>query len=73
MFKQLLIAAALIAAGAAQVFASSIASAAKGGAGAWRFDMATVSGMSPVSDPESYALLLAGLGLVVLLGLRSRS
>lgn len=32
-------------------------------AGTWRFDMVTVSA-TPIPEPETYALLLAGLGLV---------
>lgn len=34
--------------------------------GTWRFDMVTVSGTSvaPVPEPETYAMLLAGLGLM---------
>lgn len=34
--------------------------------GTWRFDMVTVSGnaIAPVPEPESYAMLLAGLGIM---------
>jgi hypothetical protein len=34
--------------------------------GTWRFDMVTVSGsaVAPVPEPESYAMLLAGLGIM---------
>lgn len=34
--------------------------------GTWRFDMVTVSGtaVAPVPEPETYAMLLAGLGLM---------
>jgi hypothetical protein len=32
--------------------------------GTWRFDMVTVSAVTAVPEPETYAMLLAGLGLV---------
>jgi len=40
-----------------------------GSAGTWRFDMVTVNAVAAVPEPETYAMLLAGLGL---LGLAAR-
>lgn len=34
------------------------------GAGTWRFDMVTVQAAAPIPEPEVYAMLLAGLGLL---------
>lgn len=35
-----------------------------GTSGTWRFDMVTVQAAAPIPEPETYALMLAGLGLV---------
>jgi hypothetical protein len=44
-------------------YAASSATGTYGTAGTWRFDMVTVSA-APVPEPETYALMLAGLGLI---------
>lgn len=47
-------------------YVASTSSSAYATSGTWRFDMATVSGaaIAPVPEPETYAMLLAGLGLM---------
>lgn len=47
-------------------YLASRASSTYGAAGTWRFDMVTVSGsvISAVPEPETYALMLAGLAVV---------
>ena len=44
-------------------YAASNSGSAYSTAGTWRFDMATVSA-APIPEPETYALMLAGLALV---------
>lgn len=45
-------------------YAASNATSNYGTSGTWRFDMVTVSAVTAVPEPETYAMLLAGLGLV---------
>jgi hypothetical protein len=45
-------------------YAASNATSTYGTSGTWRFDMVTVSAVTAVPEPETYAMLLAGLGLV---------
>lgn len=47
-------------------YAASSPTGTYGAAGTWRFDMVTVSGTAtaPIPEPETYAMLLAGLGLM---------
>ncbi|MFO1190621.1 MAG: PEP-CTERM sorting domain-containing protein [Rhodoferax sp.] len=46
-------------------YVASNTGASYGTGGTWRFDMVTVSGnVAPVPEPETYAMLLAGLALV---------
>ena len=40
--------------------------------GTWRFDMVTVSAVSPIPEPGTWALMLAGAGVVVSLRRRAR-
>lgn len=44
--------------------ASRFASSSYAAGGTWRFDMVTISAVSAVPEPETHAMLLAGLGLV---------
>jgi len=57
------------------VFAPTKVDSSYGSAGTWRFDMATVSGtvISAVPEPESYALMLAGLAAMGVLARRRRN
>jgi hypothetical protein len=52
-------------------YAASSAAGTYGSSGTWRFDMVTVSA-APVPEPEQYALILAGLGLVGALARRRK-
>jgi len=47
-------------------YAASNSTSSYATSGTWRFDMVTVSGsaIAPVPEPESYAMLLAGLGIM---------
>lgn len=47
-------------------YAASNSGSSYATSGTWRFDMVTVSGttVAPVPEPEAYAMLLAGLGLM---------
>lgn len=50
-------------------YAASSPTGTYGSTGTWRFDMVTVSA-TPVPEPKSYAMLLAGLGLMGMIARR---
>lgn len=45
-------------------YAASSPTGTYGTTGTWRFDMVTLNAVTAVPEPETYAMLLAGLGLV---------
>lgn len=53
-------------------YAPSNSSSAYSASGTWRFDMVTVQA-APIPEPETYALMLAGLGLVGFMARRRRN
>lgn len=61
----------VVAAFAPSTSAYAASSSTYAGTGTWRFDMVTVSAM-PVPEAETYAMMLAGLGLVGFMARRRR-
>ncbi len=55
------------------LYAASSPTGTYGTTGTWRFDMVTASAVAAVPEPETYAMLMAGLGLIGLVRRRRQA